>query len=218
MNFTDQVVGALATYGIPALFVILAVASAGMPAPVTLLLVVAGSFVAQGEMSMASVVIAGSLGAITGDQIGYFAGRWGGRKLAARTLRFAGGEARLRQAEELTRKYGGAGIFFSRWLLTPLGPPLNLTSGITEYPWGKFLLWDAAGELLWVSLYVVIGRIFSDRVETIADTLGNFTWLIIGAFAVLILGWKLFGYLRGGGDKSDEKTLARTNARVNLNP
>lgn len=195
MNFTDEIVGALASYGVPALYVILAVASAGVPAPVTLLLVVAGSFVAQGDMSMTSVVIAGSLGAITGDQIGYFLGRWGGRTLAAR-LAFVGGERRLQQAEDATRKYGGAAIFLSRWLITPLGPPLNLTSGITNYPWGKFLLWDVAGELLWVLLYVQLGRIFSDRVETVADTLGNVTWLAVGAIIALVLGWKLVGYLR----------------------
>lgn len=196
MNFTDEIVGALASYGVPAIYVILAVASAGVPAPVTLLLVVAGSFVAQGDMSMTSVVIAGSLGAITGDQIGYFLGRRGGRKLAARALHFVGGEARLQQAEDATRKYGGAAIFLSRWLITPLGPPLNLTSGITKYPWPKFLLWDVAGELLWVVLYVQLGRIFSDRVETVADTLGNVTWLAVGAAIALVLGWKLVGYLR----------------------
>ncbi|HEX8097813.1 MAG TPA: hypothetical protein VF507_07240, partial [Pyrinomonadaceae bacterium] len=81
---TDQLLGLFSTYGLPALFVILTIASAGAPLPVTLLLIASGSFVAQGEMSLWRVIVVCSAGAIAGDQIGYFLGRWGGRKLVLR--------------------------------------------------------------------------------------------------------------------------------------
>ena len=34
------------------------------------------------------------------------------------------------------------------------------------------------GELLWVVLYVMLGYIFSDRVQYIAEILGNLAWAV----------------------------------------
>ena len=94
------------------------------------------------------------------------------------------------------RRWEGAGVFFSRWLLTPLGPVVNLTSGLTNYSWPRFLLYDVAGEALWVVLYVLLGRFFSDRVEEMSELLGDFVWLIISLLVVVLLGWGLIKYFR----------------------
>ena len=201
---TDQLLGLLSTYGLPALFVILTVASVGVPLPVTLVLIGSGSFVAQGEMGLWQVLIICSAGAIFGDQIGYWLGRWGGRKLVHRITRRFGGTEMIERAEAFTKRWGGVGIFLSRWLVTPLGPWINLTSGITGYSWPRFLLWDVLGEVLWVVIYVSLGNIFSDRVGALAQLLGNLTWVIVGVLAMLILGWKLLQYFRS--DESPEKT------------
>jgi membrane protein DedA with SNARE-associated domain len=196
------------SYGLPALFLILIVASAGVPLPVTLLLIACGSFVAQGEIGFWQVLVVCCAGAITGDQIGYLLGRWGGRRLAVRVTKRFGGANMIERAEAFARRWGGAGVFLSRWLATPLGPWVNLTSGIAEYPWHRFLFWDVLGEVLWVVLYVSLGKIFSDRVSALADLLGNLTWVIIGLLAALILGWKLLRYFRGSGDSSEKAEVA----------
>lgn len=202
---TDQLLGLLSTYGLPALFVILMVASVGIPLPVTLVLIVSGSFVAQGEMGWWQVLLICSAGAVAGDQLGYCLGRWGGRKLVLRLTNRFGGADMLKRAEDFTKRRGGLGIFLSRWLVTPLGPWLNLTSGIAGYSWPHFLFWDVLGEVLWVVIYVGLGKIFSDRVAALADILGNLTWAILGICVAGILGWKLLQYFRGS-DESTEKT------------
>jgi membrane protein DedA with SNARE-associated domain len=205
---TDQLFALLSTYGLPALFIVLAVSSAGVPFPITLLLIATGSFVAQGEMVLWQVLIICSAGAIIGDQIGYCLGRWGGRKLVGRvTKRFGGGDM-IKRAEAFTKRRGGVAIFLSRWLVTPLGPWLNLTSGITAYPWPRFLFWDVLGEVLWVVIYVSLGNIFSDRVGALADLLGNLTWVIVGIIALGILGWKLLQYFRSSNQSSEKTEVA----------
>lgn len=192
---TDQLLTLVTSYGLPALFAVLVLAAAGAPLPATLLLIAAGSFVAQGEMDLVQVLVVGSVGAILGDQLGYALGRWGGRKLVARlTKRF--GSTQLEQAEAFTTRWGGAGIFFSRWLVSSLGPWINLTSGLTAYPWTRFILWGVLGELLWVGLCVILGNIFSDRVQYLAEVSGNLTWVILGSLTALILGWTLFQSFR----------------------
>ena len=76
---TDEILALLPLYGTPALFGILIVFCAGLPGPASLLLLVVGSLVAQGELSLWPVLVAGSAGSVIGDQIGFFAGQLGGR-------------------------------------------------------------------------------------------------------------------------------------------
>jgi membrane-associated protein len=192
---TEQLLTLVTSYGLTALFGVLVLAAAGAPLPATLLLIAAGSFVAQGEMNLVQVLIVGSAGAILGDQLGYALGRWGGRNLVQHiTKRF--GNTGLERAEAFTTRWGGAGIFFSRWLVSSLGPWINLTSGITAYPWTRFVIWGVLGELLWVGLCVMVGNLFSNRVQYLADVLGNLTWVILGSFIALVLGWILFQSFR----------------------
>lgn len=196
MSFTDQLLAALLVYGVPLLFAVIAIAAVGVPVPVSLTLVAAGSFAKQGEMRLLSVILAGSLAAILGDQIGYGISRWGGRRLIDRMTRRLGGAEKIEKAEALSKKWGGLGIFFTRWLITELGPWVNVTSGIARYSWRRFIFWDVLGEVLWVILYVMLGYIFSDRVQYIAEILGNLAWAILAFIVALILGWKLLRYVR----------------------
>ncbi|MGH9759987.1 MAG: DedA family protein, partial [Blastocatellia bacterium] len=185
---TDQLLSLLSLYGIPALFGILAVSSAGVPFPITLLLIVAGSFVSQGQMKLWEVITFGIAGAVTGDQIGYFIGRWGGREVVERFTKRIGGEGGIRRAEAFNNRWGGSAVFFSRWLATPLGPWVNFASGISGYSWLRFAFWDLLGEIVWVVLYVFLGKYFSDRVQALADIMGNLSWAIAGVIVSIFLG------------------------------
>ena len=189
---TEQILELLAIYGLPALFGTMMLAAIGVPFPSSLVLIAMGSFVAQGELDFWPVVLVGAAGAILGDQIGYAFGRYGGRPLLTAVTRRFGGTEKIAQAEAYSRKWAGWGIFFSRWLIGPLGPWINVTSGLTNYPWMKFIILDIAGELLWLLIYVSLGRAFSDQVKTLASLLGNLTWVILGLLVAVLLGWKLF--------------------------
>lgn len=193
---SDQILSWLSLYGVAALFGILMVTSAGMPFPVTLLLVAAGAFTSQGELVLWRVLLAGSCGAIAGDQLAYSVARWRGRRFVGWLTRRFSVARSIERAEHLTKKWGGAGIFFSRWLFTPLGPWINITSGIAGYSWPRFLFWDILGQILWVVLYVLLGYFFSDRVEEVAELLGDLKWVVLGAAVAIIAGWKSIQYFR----------------------
>jgi membrane protein DedA with SNARE-associated domain len=196
MTLTDQVLAAFLLYGLPVLFGVILICSIGIPFPISLMLVAAGSFVEQGEMKLWQVIAVASVGAVLGDQVAYGLSRWGGRRVINRISRKIGAEAHLKKAEALTKRWSGAGIFLSRWLITAFGPWVNIASGISAYPWRRFLLWDVLGEVVWVILYVGIGYAFSNRVQTIAEILGNFTWVVVGLIVAVILGWQLVRYVR----------------------
>ncbi len=191
MSVTDQVLAALLVHGLPVLFGVILICSVGVPFPISLMLVAAGSFVEQGEMKLWQVIAVASVAAVLGDQIGYGLSRWAGPRLIKRLSRRIDAETKIKQAEALTKRWSGASIFLSRWLVTALGPWVNVASGIANYPWRRFLFWDVLGEVLWVILYVGIGYVFSNRVQAIAEILSNLAWVIAGLFVTVILGWRL---------------------------
>jgi membrane protein DedA with SNARE-associated domain len=132
------------------------------------------------------------VGSVAGDQIGYAIGRWGGSRLVAKLSRMIGNAERIRELDAKAKSWGGAGVFFSRWLVAPLGPWINLASGIADYSWLRFTLWDFLGESFGAGLFIGLGLIFSDRVQEIGSILGDLTWAILGLLAAAFLGWKLF--------------------------
>ena len=85
----DQLLALVSQYGAPALFGIVAIAAVGLPLPVTLLLLIAGSMISQGAMNLWMAIGAAGAGSILGDQAGYAIGRWGGPKAVAKLGRLA---------------------------------------------------------------------------------------------------------------------------------
>ncbi len=163
----DQLLAAVTDYGSPALFAVVAVAAVGVPLPVTLLLIVTGSLVAQGAMNLWPTIAIATAGSVAGDQLGYAVGRWGGKVLVARLRGMFGDAERIEKLDAKAKSWGGAGVFFSRWLVTPLGPWINFASGAADYSWLWFTVWDVLGELLGSALFICLGLAFSDRVQQI---------------------------------------------------
>jgi membrane-associated protein len=188
----EQVLAFFSQYGAPALFGIVAIASVGVPLPVTLLLVITGSMAAQGTLRTGSAIAIATAASVAGDQLGFAIGRWGSKALIGRFKGLLGHAEHLRRLEKKAKEWGGAGVFLSRWLVTPLGPWINFASGAGDYPWLQFTLWDLLGEALFATIYIGLGRIFSDHVQEIGSVLGDLTWAIVGILAAALLGWKLF--------------------------
>jgi membrane protein DedA with SNARE-associated domain len=202
LNINDQVLAALSLYGLPVVFSVIFASSLGFPLPETFVMVVAGSFAELGDMNIWWVLALGAIAATVGDQAAYAIGHWGGHRLAQRFTGWFGGAKQLDKAENAMNRWGWAGIFFSRWLVTPLSPWINYTSGITRYSYRRFLLWDISGNVLWTILYVAAGVLFSDRVQALIETLGNLAWVEIGLIAAAIFGWLLYRSLRNNRKKN----------------
>jgi membrane-associated protein len=189
MNLGEQLLSLLALYGVPILAAVLFAGSIGVPLPGALLLIASGSFVAGGQMRLWPVLIVASIASIGGDLTGYSLGRWAGHaalRRASPKLR-----ERLDETEESIRRWGAWSIFLTRWLITPLGPWVNLISGASEVPWPQFLLWDVVGEILWVALYVTLGRLIAGEVQTVSALASDITWIVLSLAVAGILAWRI---------------------------
>lgn len=198
----------LGEYGLPALFVIVVGACVGLPLPGTLSLIAAGALIERGVLGLEQVVGVALIAALTGDQLGYLLGRYGGRKLVERIRLLPSGHGRLARAEAATQRWGGPAIFFSRWVIPPLAPMLNLTSGLAAFRWPAFLLYDATGALIWVFVYVTLGRLFHDQLTTLTTLLSELAWLLL-AMLVAAAVWMGLRRRRSGRDsRGQPRTLS----------
>jgi membrane protein DedA with SNARE-associated domain len=172
-----------------------------LPIPSSLALMAAGSFVATGEMALAAAASAALAGAIIGDQTGYWLGAVGGPGVEALARR-RGMTPALAAARALSERWGDWSVFLSRWLFSPLGPSVNLISGMIGAPWRRFTLFAVLGEIVWVALYMALGIAFSRSIVAIAELTGDLSWFLVAGAAALVFALML--RRRGGRVRSGQ--------------
>lgn len=87
-------------------------------------------------------------------------------------------------------------IFYSRFVVTLMGPPINVMAGLGNISYRKFLTYALLGQVAYASLFVTLGYIFSEQWENISDLSGEIG-TIIALFALLvILVFALIKFLR----------------------
>jgi membrane protein DedA with SNARE-associated domain len=156
-------------------------AAIGLPVPTSLLIMAAGAFIRQDVLDLPSTLTWTWAGVVMGDSISYGVGRLARGPIVRRY----GQLAAWRSAEENLQRRGGIAIFLTRWLITALAVPTNLVAGSGGYPYSRFLLLSATGELTWLLLYGGLGYAFSDQWETINQVIADFGGLLLGALLLI---------------------------------
>ncbi|WP_425052462.1 DedA family protein [Psychromarinibacter sp. S121] len=191
----ETILAAVPVYGLWIVTLATFLSCLAMPIPSSLVMLTAGAFVAAGDLSLVWVVVLAWVGAVLGDQAGFLLGRGGGR-LGERLTRSGKAAELMERAHAFSERHGGPGVFFSRWLVSPLGPYMNLVSGATRMRWLRFALWGAAGEAVWVAIYVGLGYSFSDSITAVAQVAGNFSGALAAGAVAIGLGLWLRAALR----------------------
>lgn len=181
---SDEIFAAIADWGIPLLTLITFLSCLALPVPASLAMLAAGAFTATGDLSLAGAALGAFGGAVAGDQVGFHAARAGQARFRRLIDGYPKREKLFGRAQRLTADRGGAGIFFSRWLVSPLGPYANFASGLAGMRKLQFTLWGAAGEAVWVAIYVGLGRVFADQLDMIAELASNLSG-ILAALALM---------------------------------
>lgn len=185
----DQLLTLLLLHGYPVLFAVVLVAAAGAPLPTGVLVLAAGGFAAAGELDLWAVIAIATAAAVTGDLVACCAARLAGEALVARRgARVGLGPTRLVAARRRFDRWAGATVFFTRWLLTPLGPPANVVAGIAGYPVARFAAASAAGQLLWAAAYAGVGYSFGVAWPAVADAVGDAAGVLAGLALAVAAG------------------------------
>ena len=185
---TEVLFGYVSTYGLPVIAISAFLSCLAVPIPTFAVMLAAGAFAASGDLVLWQVLTCAYLAAVVGDQSGFQIGRWGGQAVIGALEKSPSRAAMIARAETSIARWGGTGVFFSTWLFAPLGPWMNLMAGAAGMSRLRFLLWDAAGEAIWVTGYVLLGFLFGTRLPELVDLVGDWAGLVSSAGVTVVLG------------------------------
>src|ERR671928_1719813 len=187
MPTLEQILSLIAQYGYLLVFFGVMLESVGIPLPGETILIAAGFLVQQGHLDLGDAIIFGILGAVVGDQIGYWVGREGGRRFVLRWGRYVLiTQERLERAEGFFARHGGKAVFLARFVagLRVFGA---LVAGISRMRWRTFLFYNALGGTLWATAAVMVGFLVGGSLDLIEQWVGRASILLAGLVALAIV-------------------------------
>jgi len=186
-----QIASLLSTYGYWAIFVVVALESSGLPLPGETMLVGAAIFSRlSGAIAIEDVVVAAAAGAIVGDNVGYWIGREFGAKLLERYGQHIGiGPEKLRLGQYLFYRWGGAIVFFGRFVAL-LRILAALLAGANHLPLGRFFLYNATGGVLWACVFGFGGYFLTAGFQKIEAPIA--ATLAAGLAILLFMLWRYY--------------------------
>jgi len=178
--------------------------SVGVPLPGETILIAAGALVHRGALDFGDTLFLGIFGAVVGDQIGYWIGRFGGRPFVLRWGRYAFiTPERLEHAEAFFAQHGGTAVFLARFI-TGLRVFGALVAGTSRMPWGKFVLYNVLGGTMWATLAVLLGYFLWASISLVEHWVGRASLLLVAALVfALLLRWVYRRATHGGRPGGD---------------
>ena len=169
-------------HGLPLLFAVIMIESFGVPLPGEAALILFGVLAGEGHYNIAVVIAVAAAAAIIGDNLGYLTARKGGRKLLMRYRVTRGvAERYLPRGERFFARHGGKAVFLGRFVAV-LRVTAAWCAGLARMHWWSFLLWNAAGGIVWATL---IGLLAYYLGEAVAKLIGPFGLLAAGGVILL---------------------------------
>jgi len=179
--------GTLENGGYPLIVLLMAIESSFIPLPSELVIPFAAHYaVTKGHMSLAGVVIAGAIGSWLGATIMYWASRLAGRPLImAYGKYFWIPPAKVEQAERWSAKFGGFGIFASRFLPV-VRHLIGIPAGIVRLNYLRYSIFTLIGSGLWCAVLAWLGVTAGRDEQLINGDFGHLALWVGGV--VLVLG------------------------------
>lgn len=176
----EQIAELIRDYGIFAVFALCTVEG-----DITLLLsgvMAHGAFF--GEYSFLKVFLAGTLGGVAGDNVGY----WIGRLFRTKIKHYRFYEMARPRIERLIEKFGGFAIIISKYIYG-IRAAMCLFYGIGKMPYLRFLLLDTISCAFWSLMLASVGYFFSGAIVGI---IGDFQRAGIWLFFIVLFGILVF--------------------------
>src|SRR4051812_15747388 len=177
--------------GLPGIFLLMVLESACIPIPSEATLLFAGFNVADGEFSLVSVVLVGTVANIVGSWIAYAVGYFGrvdvlerhGAKLHVKP-------SHLQTADRWFERYGSITVFVCR-LLPVVRTFISLPAGVARMPFWRFTALTVLGCIPWVFALTFAGKQAADNWTSWRDSLHYVDYaiaaLIVAGIAYLIV-------------------------------
>jgi membrane protein DedA with SNARE-associated domain len=183
----------IATYGLVAVFLLMAVESCGLPFPSEVIMPVAGVLAATGHLDFVAAVLAGALGNLVGSLAAYvIAARFGTPVLLGPGRWVGFSPHHLELATGWFRRYGLLAVLVGR-VLPVVRTYISFPAGLARLGLGPFAALTFIGALPWCLALTAAGYFLGANYDRVSGPIQKVAIVIaVAVFALLVL-W----YVRG---------------------
>ncbi len=182
----------------------------GMVVPGETALLVAGVFCNPkfGDLKLEIMIPLAVLCAIAGDSVGYEFGRKFGPPLRRSRLGFWVGERRWALVDGFVHRHGGKAVLLGR-LTAVLRALMPSVAGMSGMRYRTFLVWNAAGGVIWAPGCVLLGYAFASALNVVGEAL---TWAPLAVLAVVVAVAVVLHRRRGRRVEAEGEAFAEADA------
>lgn len=148
----------------------------------TILIVATVASRTRHELNVFCIAAVAVAAAISGDNLGFALGRYGGCALLQRfSSALHVSESAIERAQALFNKHGSSAVFIGRFIagMRVIVGPL---AGVLRMKWSRFLFFNALGAVAWVSTVVILASLFGNSFGSVFH---QASW-VVAAILVLI--------------------------------
>ncbi len=185
----ETLIHGIETYGLWVVFISVLLDQGGLPTPSYAPMIVTAALATDAGQPLWPILLVGSIAALVAD-VAWFAG---GRRYGAQLLRLMcrislSPDSCVSATRRIYEKWGAPSLMLAKYI--PGFAAVSTTlAGQAGTRWGRFLVFDFLGAVLWVSGAVILGAVFHEAVETLLITLEDLGHV---ALAMLVLAVVLF--------------------------
>ena len=189
-------VALLLDHGALIIFAVTLAARLGAPVPASPLLVVAGSLVMAGQISMAAALATSIAANILGDGAWFLAGRRYGYRVMRQLCRISlSPDSCVAQGESLITRWGGRSLIAAKFIpgVSVIAAPMAGALGMSST---RFLAFEIAAALAWTLAFMALGAVFSDQIQQIFDIMASTGAMATGVLVLAIAALVAVRYWR----------------------
>jgi len=180
-------------FGYLGVFIGMVIESSFFPFPSEVILIPAGTLVAQGQMNFFLVFFSGVLGSLVGAWINFFLAMYLGRTAVDLLIDKYGrfffiSKKQLAETDEYFKKHGDITTFVGRLILF-VRQIISLPAGFARMNFWKFTLFTALGASIWTATLIAVGYFFGSNFNPVMKWV---TGILLALSLVIVLVYYLF--------------------------
>lgn len=159
----------------------------GIFIPATVLLFATGTLIATGTLDAGPILFWGIAGAIVGDALSFWLGRWMGPKVL-RHKRLNAYRRQVARARLFFYRYGFLAVLIARFL-GPLRCFIPTVAGVMGMPELRFQLANIISAILWLPALLAPGYLASLSVEALKQGQHSTVYSLVGLVVIATIAW-----------------------------
>ncbi|HZP47068.1 MAG TPA: DedA family protein [Vicinamibacterales bacterium] len=180
-----------ARYGYAVVFFGVFLENAGLPVPGETMVLAGGALAHFGQLSLPWVIAVAIVAATLGDNLGFAIGRKGGRQLLTKYGgRIGITRAHLAGFDRYFDRHGAKTVLIARFI-TGLRVFCAILAGGSDMAWPTFLVFNAAGAVLWSTTIALVGYFLGQSWQFIERLIGGAGLAGLVAVVALAAFWFL---------------------------